>query len=379
MKTVLHLTALLVASVALAFDPGSLSEVGLGLGGNAYWSHPVFANALWNGSGWLEYAPGQWGTQVHFEGNPQFDTNGLPQFLNPGRKLRAVVYALHANPGLRPASWPDRTRLARGKVVVTWKGDADIRAEGGVYVQDESSGPPTGSLVDGRRVYRYGGKSHLGSLTVESVNPNRPLTDLKVWLPDPADPMNAALENRCPRLPGIPTGKVRRCCGMFRKQSRNGNAGCRALPPRAAADPMRPGSAAAIDANVKTVWLRRKGPRGGKLQPRVVPARPNGEIDPQFAAMNAVAIQLRIGRTADFARSGMGPPKSRDGVLVRPAARHHFDGRTPGLTMDNEVIRTAGVAKNHPLCGPRPATGLVVGRALCRRILDAVHPATRTL
>jgi hypothetical protein len=84
----------------------------------------------------------------------------------------------------------------RGAKFVSWKGDADIRAEGGVYLEDESSGPPTGSLVDGRRVYRYGGKSHLGSLTVESVNPNRPLTDLKVWLPDPADPMNAALENR---------------------------------------------------------------------------------------------------------------------------------------------------------------------------------------
>ena len=196
MKRVLEFAALFLASVALAFDPGTLSEVGLGLGGNAYWSHPVFANALWNGSGWLEFAPGQWGTQVHFEGNPQFNANGLPQYLNPGRKLRALVYALHANPDPRPASWPDRTRLARGKVVVTWKGDADIRAEGGVYVEEESSGPPTGSLVDGRRVYRYGGQSHLGWLTVESVNPNRPLTDLKVWLPDPADPMNTTLENR---------------------------------------------------------------------------------------------------------------------------------------------------------------------------------------
>lgn len=195
-KRILSWSALLGASAAMALNPGTLPEVGLGLGGNAYWSHPVFANALWNGSGWLEFARGQWGTQVHFEGNPQFNTNGLPQYLKPGLRLRAVVYALHANPGPRPASWPDRTRLARGKVVVTWKGEADIRADGGGYVQEESSGPSTGSLVDGRRVYRYSGKSHLGSLTVENVNSNRPLTDLKVWLPDPADPMNAALENR---------------------------------------------------------------------------------------------------------------------------------------------------------------------------------------
>ncbi|MDW8344849.1 MAG: hypothetical protein RMM51_10205 [Verrucomicrobiae bacterium] len=182
-------------SQAAAFDPASLGEVGLGLGSNPYWSHPVFANALWNGTGWLEFETNQFGSFVYFEGNPQFDALGYPKYLNPGRRLRALVYALHANES-RPVGWPDRTTLARGKVVVTWQGDADVRANGGTYLAAESSGPATGRLVNGRRVYRFEGSDRLQWITVEDLNPSQPLTDLKVWLPDPADPDNAALENQ---------------------------------------------------------------------------------------------------------------------------------------------------------------------------------------
>jgi hypothetical protein len=184
------------ASSVRAFDPSTLTEVGLGLGGNAYWSRPAFANALWNGQGWLEYAAGQWGTSVFLEGNPQFDTNGFPKYLNPGMKLRAMVFALHANPGPRPATWPDRTLLARGKVVITWQGDADIRANGGTYLTGESSGAQTGRLVNGRREYRFSGGGRLESLTIEDINTNNPITDIKVWLPNPADPDNQSLENQ---------------------------------------------------------------------------------------------------------------------------------------------------------------------------------------
>ena len=179
-----------------AFDPATLTEVGLGLGGNAYWSRPAFANALWTGGDWLEYSAGQWGSAAFFEGNPQFDTNGLPKYLNPGKKLRAIVFALNANPSPRPATWPDRTLLARGKVVITWQGDADIRANGGTYLTAESSGAQTGRLVNGRRVYRFSGGSRLDSLTIEDINVSNPITDLKVWLPNPADPDNQSLENQ---------------------------------------------------------------------------------------------------------------------------------------------------------------------------------------
>jgi hypothetical protein len=187
---------LMGAPGAQAFDPATLTEVGLGLGSNPYWSRPAFANALWNGQGWLEYTNWQWGNAVVFEGNPQFDTNGFPRYLNPGTKLRAMVFALHANPGTtRPATWPDRTLLARGKVVITWQGDADVRAGGGTYLAAESSGAQTGRLVNGRRVYRFTGADRLEWITVEEVNTNSPVTDIKVWLPDPADPDNRALEN----------------------------------------------------------------------------------------------------------------------------------------------------------------------------------------
>jgi hypothetical protein len=179
-----------------AFDPATLTEVGLGLGSNPYWSRPAFANALWEGEGWLEYAPNEWGNSVFFEGNPQFNTNGFPQYLNPGKKLRAIVFALNANPSPRPATWPDRTQLARGKVVITWQGDADIRANGGTYLAGESSGAQTGRLINGRRVYRFSGAERLSWITVEDINVGNPISDLKVWLPDPADPDNESLENQ---------------------------------------------------------------------------------------------------------------------------------------------------------------------------------------
>jgi hypothetical protein len=187
---------LAAAGRALAFDASTLSEVGLNLGSNPYWSHPVFANALWNGEGWLEYAEGQFGSSVFFEANPQFDANGLPRHLNTGQNLRALVYALHASPSPLPAGWPDRTLLARGKVVLTWRGDADIRASGGAYISAESSGASTGRLVNGRRVYRFTGSARLSWITVEAINAAQPVTDLKLWLPDPADPDNRSLENQ---------------------------------------------------------------------------------------------------------------------------------------------------------------------------------------
>lgn len=193
----LTLAGLLLALVPVyAWDPATLTEVGLGLGSNPYWSRPAFANALWAGEGWIEYASGQWGSSVRFENNPQFDTNGFPRYLNPSRKLRAVVFALHANPSPRPATWPDRTRLARGKVLITWQGDADVRANGGTYLAAESSGAQTGRLLNGRRTYRFSGNARLEWITVEEINTNSPITDLKVWLPDPADPDQRTLENQ---------------------------------------------------------------------------------------------------------------------------------------------------------------------------------------
>ncbi len=181
---------------AEAIDPTTLPEVGYHPGGIAYWDTPQFANAMYNAWGWMEFVPGgPWGNGVPIWNSPQFDANGCPQYVNPGTALRALVFGLHVRYGNRPAGWPDRAALAQGRVVLEWEGDADVRLHGGTFLASESTGPATGSLVDGRRVYRYDPPSHLEWLEVHDVNNTDPITDIKVWLPDPADPMNATLED----------------------------------------------------------------------------------------------------------------------------------------------------------------------------------------
>lgn len=184
---------LIPATGLCAIDPVTLPVVGHHPGGINYWSTPYFANALHMGNGWLEYGPGEWGNRVESWNNPQFDANGYPQYLNSGLQLRAVIYPLHANYGSsRPGTWPHRSGPAEGKIVLTWHGNADIRLNGGTYIGDESSGSSTGILGDGRRVYQFDGNS--GWINVYDIDPGNPITDIKVWLPDPADPVNQSLE-----------------------------------------------------------------------------------------------------------------------------------------------------------------------------------------
>ncbi len=180
---------------AIAIDPSSLPQVGHHPGGINYWSTPYFANALSMGNGWQEHAPFEWGSPVDMWNNPQFDANGYPRYLNSGLELRAIIYPLHANYGdTRPNTWPRRSGPAEGHVVLTWQGRADIRLGGGTYLGDESSGPPTGMLLNGRRVYHFDGVN--GWINVYAIDPGNPITDIKVWLPDPTDPMNQSLEGQ---------------------------------------------------------------------------------------------------------------------------------------------------------------------------------------
>jgi len=182
--------------------PTSIKPVSIGLGGFAYWSSGPFANTLQSGAQWLEYDTNL-GNAVFFQNtdgtlNPQFNSDGLPQYLNPGKKLRILFWPFSANIDGQPASWPNRGISGVGKWVVTWQGDADIRLNGGTLISAESSGDPsgTGSIVNGRRVYKLSDlqSSHSGHLRIEAINAANPLTDLKIWLPDPADPENSSLE-----------------------------------------------------------------------------------------------------------------------------------------------------------------------------------------
>ncbi len=203
MRKLVVLTALAaVCGIATAhaapFAAESLPQVGNNPGGIAYWDSPYFANALANGGGWFEFDDSHWSLgDLALWQNPQFDANGYPKYLNSGRKLRAVTYALHSIYGdSRPSTWPVRDGLARGHVVLTWKGNADVRLDGnGAYLAAESSGAATGRLLNGRRVYRYAG-DHVSWLEVHDIDTGNPITDIKVWLADPANPQNASLENQ---------------------------------------------------------------------------------------------------------------------------------------------------------------------------------------
>jgi len=191
LPAVLALAALALAVPAAAdVDPASLPQVSYHPGGPAYWDRPYFANALMAGS-WVDQ---NW-SNLPYWSSSQFNANGYPQSLLAGQTLiRGIVNGLHTGYGTSPANFPDLRVVFRGHWVVTWQGNADIRLEGGssTYLQSESSGPPTGTLLNGRRVYRF--TDAPGYITVYQIT--SPLTDIKAWMPDPADPQNVSLENR---------------------------------------------------------------------------------------------------------------------------------------------------------------------------------------
>jgi len=179
--------------------PTSIKPVSIGLSGFAYWSSGPFANTLQSGAEWLEYDT-NFGSPVFFQNtdgtiNPQFNSNGLPKYLNPDQRLRILFWPFSA----QTEGEPNRGISGVGKWVVTWQGDADIRLSTGTLISAESSGEPSGkgSILNGRRVYRMSAlqSRSSGHLRIEAINAASPLTDLKVWLPDPADPENSSLEN----------------------------------------------------------------------------------------------------------------------------------------------------------------------------------------
>ncbi|MEK7412418.1 MAG: hypothetical protein AAB263_03750, partial [Planctomycetota bacterium] len=191
--------AILLAPAVCAVDAATIKPVGLGLGGYAYWSSGPFADTMLTAGDWIEFASGQWGSTVRYRNvdgslNPQFNANGYPRYLNAGMKLRTLVWPFGVGNNGLPTGWPNRGLTGAGKWVLTWSGDADLRLQTGTIIAGESSGAATGSLVNGRRVYLVG-NDPAGQLTVESVNPANPITNIKLWLPDPADPQNNSLEN----------------------------------------------------------------------------------------------------------------------------------------------------------------------------------------
>jgi len=196
----LALAALLVLLVTRghgAADPATLPAVGYHSGGVSYWDTPYFANGMHSAGVWMEYTPGgPWGSEILHWNEPNFSARGLPISLPEGRRYRALMFATNVPGAVAATGQPDRAELVRGRVVLEWRGNADLRLNGGGFLAGDSSGAATGSLVDGRRAYQFAPGGQLTWVEVHALDPANPLTDLDVWLPDPANPTGASLEGQ---------------------------------------------------------------------------------------------------------------------------------------------------------------------------------------
>ena len=182
--------------IQAALDESTLKPLGMNVGDVNFFYTPYFANAAAQGGEWLEFEGFNFGTHIPHFAQAQFDENGCPKFLKPGKKLRLILYGLDTEYGTsRPATWPLRDgELAKGKVVVTWKGNADVRLSGATFLAGESNGAETGSIVNGRRVYLQTTPQGNNTLTVQEIV--TPITEIKAWLPDPANPNTTTLEGQ---------------------------------------------------------------------------------------------------------------------------------------------------------------------------------------
>ena len=168
---------------ASAFQPESLPAAGFHPDGINYYSSAMFANALHQSGEWLAFTNFDWGNYIEYWNQPQFNSNGYPRFLSGGISLRAIPYGINN---------PENVDIVTGKFTLEWTGAADIRY-GGTFLTAESSGAATGVLTNGRRVYRA---STPQSLTILQINSNNPPTNIRLWMPDPADPQNRSLTNQ---------------------------------------------------------------------------------------------------------------------------------------------------------------------------------------
>lgn len=198
--TALAVTGILLAAAnaAAQIDTTILRPAGYHPSHVAYYNAPYFANALYQGGEWLEFFGFEHGTPVDFNARPTQFINGYPQFLAPNRKLRAVLFGLNIENAYRPAAWPARGTLAKGRIVTTWRGNADVRLANCAFQAADSNGGPAGLIDNGRRVYLC--TDPLRTLEVHEIQ--TPITELKVWLAPPDDPATAVNESQTGSLEG---------------------------------------------------------------------------------------------------------------------------------------------------------------------------------
>ena len=168
----------------VTFNPNSLPELELGLGGFDYYSTPRLANCLaMENRNWMDNTT----NATIYQNSGQLNANGYPKYLNPGQ-------ILVARPGQNTiGDNPAKLALYNGKVVLTWIGDADIRVE---PLSNSVTNPAnaTGSIVNGRREYLNSSNFNGYNVKIYAINPNNPPTKIRVWMPDPTSPSTKSLE-----------------------------------------------------------------------------------------------------------------------------------------------------------------------------------------
>ena len=183
------------ANTPAPFDSSSLPPAGYHTGSVAYYENLYFANGVMMAGNWMRYVPFQWGSDIAHWNESGFSAQGLPLSLPEGFRYRALMFATNV-PGAFPSTGqPDRAILARGQAVLTWQGRGDLRLSGGTFVPDGSR-PETGLVTNGRRVYRFNAPSQVTWFEVHALDAADPLTDVDVWMPDPANPGAASLEGQ---------------------------------------------------------------------------------------------------------------------------------------------------------------------------------------
>lgn len=172
---------------------GDLRPVGYHPSNIAYFNTPYLANAAAHGGEWFSFTGAGFGTSLDFNDLPTQFIDGYPQFLDSGQRLRGFLFGLNINNAdIRPPGWPSRNELTKGRVLLTWQGNADVRLAGCTFTPGESNGSETGLIANGRRVYQC--NDGLSSFEVQQIA--SPITDLKVWLPAVDNPATAGINER---------------------------------------------------------------------------------------------------------------------------------------------------------------------------------------
>lgn len=169
MKGALVLAFALATCAQAQFSTSDLRPVGYHPSNIAYYNTPYFANALFHGGEWLSFTGTEFGTPIDFN-TAQF-VNGYPQFLDAGQKLRAPLFGLNIGAA--------RDALAKGRIVLTWNGTADLRLAGGTLIGAESPSGATGTFTNGRRVYQFA--QPMQSMEVHAIGATPP-SHIRVWL-----------------------------------------------------------------------------------------------------------------------------------------------------------------------------------------------------